>query len=255
MTLKEAVKNNFSRAARSYDAYSDVQDVCASALIEKMEELSFGNILDVGCGTGSYTAALRKKFPRASIKAVDISPDMVRIAREKFSGDPAEFVVADAETADLGGGFDLVTSNASFQWFDSPERALARFAGMTSFGGHIIFSTFGPATLSELNFSLKKMFGGGAETNSGNFIAGRRLKNILENNFRKVKVEERIYGQRYDSLLALFRKIKYSGARGYGVKENSFWTQGMMKELEKIYAAGFGGITATYQIFLCGGVK
>ncbi len=41
-------------------------------------------ILEVGCGTGTNTLKLLKRFPNAHITALDLSPDMLAIARKKL---------------------------------------------------------------------------------------------------------------------------------------------------------------------------
>jgi ubiquinone/menaquinone biosynthesis C-methylase UbiE len=56
-------------------------------------------VLDVGCGTGEGTLLLAREFPRAGIRGVDISAEMVRIAQGKVGLDPegrVAFKVGDA---------------------------------------------------------------------------------------------------------------------------------------------------------------
>jgi len=115
MVNKAIIKENFSKHAREYDQYSKVQNFCASKLINEIGCKQCHNILDLGCGTGNYTKLLRDKFPKSLIKAVDISRAMVEVSKEKLSNQKIEFIIADAEQFKLDNGFDLVTSNASFQ--------------------------------------------------------------------------------------------------------------------------------------------
>lgn len=44
------------------------------------------NILEVGCGTGKNLKALARRFPLAKITGVDVSTDMLAIARHQLSG-------------------------------------------------------------------------------------------------------------------------------------------------------------------------
>ena len=81
-----------------------------------MPEKEIKAILEVGCGSGNYTYLLRKVFNDSRIWAMDISDNMVRIARQKLPDNKTEFVTADAETAELEGSFDLITSNAALHW-------------------------------------------------------------------------------------------------------------------------------------------
>ncbi|MEZ5044340.1 MAG: class I SAM-dependent methyltransferase [Saprospiraceae bacterium] len=43
------------------------------------------NIMEVGCGTGFNLQNLAKRFPKAHLTGVDVSPDMLRIARQNNS--------------------------------------------------------------------------------------------------------------------------------------------------------------------------
>ncbi len=92
MIDKELIKRNFSRYAEYYDQYCSVQSLCARKLIEKnktdcirslLSKRASGplRILEIGCGTGNYTKLLIKRFPNAEIKALDISPAMIKIAK------------------------------------------------------------------------------------------------------------------------------------------------------------------------------
>ena len=164
MNTKEIIKRNFSRYARYYDNYSKIQDISGIGLLSELKSDGFRNILDVGCGTGNYTGLLRERFPFAKIKAIDISGEMIEIAREKLQNKAIEFMIKDAEKIDSIGiadpeeSFDLISSNVSFQWFADLEKALLNYKRLLKPGGTILFSTFGPLTFYELNNSLKDLF-------------------------------------------------------------------------------------------------
>ncbi|MCA9406584.1 MAG: methyltransferase domain-containing protein, partial [Candidatus Omnitrophica bacterium] len=52
--------------------------------------------LDLGSGTGMVTSQLKKNFPRSNITCVDISSNMINIARQRFDGQGTiEFIEAD----------------------------------------------------------------------------------------------------------------------------------------------------------------
>jgi ubiquinone/menaquinone biosynthesis C-methylase UbiE len=69
-------------------------------------------ILDIGSGTGEDTLLLAREFPRASVRGIDISGEMVRSAQGKIGLDPegrVAFRVADAASLPYGDeSFDLV---------------------------------------------------------------------------------------------------------------------------------------------------
>jgi ubiquinone/menaquinone biosynthesis C-methylase UbiE len=70
-------------------------------------------ILDMGCGIGQYTAALKERFPDAEVWGVDVGAPMVRYAHLRAArlGIGANFAQKLAEdTGFPDGHFDLVTS-------------------------------------------------------------------------------------------------------------------------------------------------
>ncbi|MFH1541403.1 MAG: malonyl-ACP O-methyltransferase BioC [Elusimicrobiota bacterium] len=253
------IKKNFSKYADHYDDYCSVQNHSAKVLVSKIKKnksaSSGEKILDIGCGTGNYTLLLKEKFIDANIKAVDISNKMVEIASKKTADNKIEFVVADAEIMELDEKFDIITSNASFQWFLNLEKSLAKYKKLLGNGCVIIFSIFGPKTFYELNASLKELLGKDINLSSCGFIEKGVLKKILKKNFNDVLVEEEIFQEKYDSLMQLLNKIRYTGTRGNGISVNSFWTHERINAIEEIYKKKFNNLTATYQIFYCQGKK
>lgn len=266
---KEIIVRNFSRYANLYDRYADVQRRAGVELLSQINgKCTFNKILEIGCGTGNYTLLLREKFKNAKIKALDICSEMVGIARQKLKDMGAEFIVADAEDANLGESFDFITSNACFQWFEDLEKSLMKYNGLLKENGAILFSIFGPSTFSELNVSLRCV-SKNVSVEANNFITKEKIEKILNKNFKGIKIKESIYQESFLRLKDLLCKIKYSGIRGSGTNGRIQFTNRILKDLEELYlhkfsatnrggsANHFGGkaIKATYQIFFCKGEK
>lgn len=250
---KGIIKRNFSRYARCYDEYAALQGAFALQLITKVGRGRFRKILDIGCGTGNYTRLLKDRFPFAEIKAVDISEEMIALAKDKLHDKRIEFIVRDAETIDFDENFDLITSNVSLQWFEDLEGTLGKYKNLLKRNGVILFSIFGSLTLHELNASLKELFKGASISSSG-FIDGDTLRGILKKYFKKISVEEDVLKEKHDSLWELLNKIKYSGTRGSGINGRNI-LRSEIAELERIYKRKFTNTAATYQVFYCRAVK
>jgi malonyl-CoA O-methyltransferase len=212
---KKTVARNFSGCALTYDRYADLQKQTGVELLALIKNNGIRNILEIGCGTGNYTLLLRKKFPDARIQAIDISDKMIEVASLKFPDMGIEFMAADAERADLEGGFDLITANASFQWFDDFAGTLGKYKYLLNPAGTILFSIFGPKTFRELNASLEEAFQG-VSAYSANFMAADTIKGILNKQFRQVKTEETRYEESFSSRGEIINKIKNSRIRGEG---------------------------------------
>ena len=253
MSNKEIIEKNFSKYAPYYDRYSTIQDLCAQQLASKINGRTFSRVLDIGCGTGNYTLALKEKLPNAKIKALDISGKMIDIAKKKLKDKDVEFIVGDGERIDIDESFDLVSSNATFQWFDNLKTSLTQYKIMLEKEGMILFSIFGPKTFCELDQALKRYFGQDKAIPSYNFTGKEGIEEILTKLFKKVSVEDIRYRERYDSLRGLLRAIKYTGTRGPGMNNGKFWTTKVINDLEKIYREDSPDLSATYQVFLCKG--
>ncbi len=97
----------------SLDLYAKVEDLLENQeaiaslygyYYETLSQISFKTLLDVGCGSGAYLAALQQHFPHIKAKGIDLSPVMATRARAKG---------VDAETVDLcelDGRFDVITA-------------------------------------------------------------------------------------------------------------------------------------------------
>jgi len=246
------IKDNFSRYAKHYDQYSSVQNLCAQGLINQIDLNGFSKILDVGCGTGNYTKLLQDKFPKAAIKAVDISYEMLKIAKNKLKAKNTEFILADAQRLKTKDKFDLISSNASFQWFEELDSTLEKYKGLLNNKGSIIFSVFGPDTFLELSKALEQYLGKTQPISASYFLKAKELEKLLRKHFSKVTVTEKSYKKEYKCLKDLLKHIKYTGTRGDNlVKAN--WTQNTIATLDQIYRDSFGEIIATYQVFFCRG--
>jgi malonyl-CoA O-methyltransferase len=213
-------------------------------------------ILEPGCGTGLYTRMLLDAFPDASVFGVDISAAMVRVAMRGIDDARAHFAVADAEEIATG-SYDLVTSNAAFQWFLSLPRTLARMASLLPGGGVLTFSFFGPETYAELDAALRasalrRGAHDGARVAAAAFHSREEISDALSAAFPRWDVAERRYHQEFPALADLLRSIRYTGTRGGGAGES--WTPGKLARVEEAYRERDGGIKATYQVFLCRGV-
>ncbi len=249
MVDKNIIKNNFSKYAKFYDKYSIIQNLCASKLISKIQTNGFKKILDIGCGTGNYTKLLRAKFPFAQIKAIDISKEMIELAKKKFPEDSIKFSIIDAEKIGFNEKFDFISSNATFQWFENLEKTLKRLKKILNKDGLISFSIFGPLTFYELDESLQLFGRQSVRVSASSFIGKEKIEKILKGIFGNFNIERQIYKEKFSSLKELLNRIKYTGTKGNGIR--SFWTANTISKIEDIYKEKFKNIIATYQVFFC----
>lgn len=153
MIDKQLVQKRFSERASTYDQFASVQKTMADELMHRIA-VPPKTILEIGCGTGHLTEKLRRAFPAAHLTAVDIAEGMIAVAKARL-GDDIVWRCADIETMELTERYDLIISNATFQWFNEAERTMARLFSSLHAGGQLLFSTFGARTFYELHTSFQ----------------------------------------------------------------------------------------------------
>jgi SAM-dependent methyltransferase len=100
-----------------------------------------GRVLDAGTGCG-YGARLLKAGGAACVQAIDIHPEALRLARERYGGEGIEFLVDDCqELGRVAGPFDLVTSFENIEHLAEPERFLAAAGRVLAPNGALVVST------------------------------------------------------------------------------------------------------------------
>lgn len=239
-----------------YEEYAHVQRLSAADLMEftrkGLDEERIRKILEPGCGTGLYTRALLDAFPHAAIEGIDISEAMVRQARERTADPRARFRIADAED-DVFGKYDLITSNATFQWFHSFDRTIQRMGSILHRAGSLSFTYFGPKTFAELDEALldTREDGEAERTAASRFFSKDRVEASLSVMFSGAQVTERTYHWEFRDLAELLRSIRHTGTGGGTPRRG--WSVGRLSRVERAYRERFGGIRATYQVFFCRG--
>lgn len=93
-------------------------------------ELGGLRVLDLACGSGTYTRALRQRGA-SRVVGVDISPEMIREARAQEEREPLglEYHVADATRLQRLGEFDLVTAAYLLNYAQSREDLVRMLRG------------------------------------------------------------------------------------------------------------------------------
>ncbi|GHE70037.1 MULTISPECIES: class I SAM-dependent methyltransferase [Streptomyces] len=96
-----------------------------------------GDLLDLGCGTGSLSLLAAEAGHR--VTGVDTSPAMLDRARAKLAGRDAEFLRGDAAAPPVGGRrFDAVLVRHVLWTLPDPAAALRHWRGLLRSGGRMV---------------------------------------------------------------------------------------------------------------------
>jgi SAM-dependent methyltransferase len=104
-------------------------------------------ILDVGCGTGSMTAALARRGDHAAIVGIDVSEAYVTFARTHNVDQRITFEIADATALPYATGqFDRAVSQLVLQFLPDPYPAVMEMRRVVRSGGVVaacVWDSFG----------------------------------------------------------------------------------------------------------------
>ena len=110
-------------------------------------------VLDVGCGTGQATRDAARVAVNGSALGVDLSSQMIALARETAAGeglDNVEFRHADAQILPFeAGGFDAVISRMGSMFFGDPVAAFTNLHRALRPGGRLTLLTWQGVTDNE----------------------------------------------------------------------------------------------------------
>ena len=136
MIDKREVIAFFDRCAPAWDAGMVRHAPVIEAILDNAGVGSGMRVLDVACGTGVLFPDYLARG--ASVTGIDISPEMARIAAEKFAGEPrVQVLCGDVEEAVFSQPFDVVMVYNAFPHFPDPARLIARLGRRVKPGGRL----------------------------------------------------------------------------------------------------------------------
>lgn len=130
---KKDVIEFFDRMAPQWDADMIRHDDVIATILDNAGVKPGVRVLDVACGTGVLTPDYLNRGVE-SVTGVDISPEMIRIAREKFPQNNVRFLCADVENAPLE-EYDVIMVYNAFPHFPEPEELIKSLVGHLAIGG------------------------------------------------------------------------------------------------------------------------
>lgn len=152
---RRQLRRSFGRAASRYTEAAALQREVEARLLDQLAYLDDRQpqrILDLGSGPGRAAGAMKKRWPKADVIAVDAALPMLReVPRHTRFWRPVRRVNADVSKLPFADqSTDLIFSSLCLQWLDDLPAVLSEFRRVLRPGGLLLFSTFGPETLSEL---------------------------------------------------------------------------------------------------------
>jgi malonyl-CoA O-methyltransferase len=148
----QQIRRAFGRAAGTYSQHAALQREVEDRLLERLDYYAGkpARVLDIGCGPGRGSVALRKRFASARVIALDLALPMLRRLKPGWRR-PLARVCADARALPLAdASIDVLFSNLCIQWIDDLPALFGECRRVLRPGGYLAVSTFGIDTLHEL---------------------------------------------------------------------------------------------------------
>jgi len=125
----ERIWAHFEGEAKEFDiiiqklipGYNEMIDALVSILpFSKESEFS---LMDLGCGTGTISKAVRKSYPKAAVTCVDIAGKMLEIAKDKIGG-KVNCIQADFNSFDFKERYELILSSLALHHLENDDDKL-----------------------------------------------------------------------------------------------------------------------------------
>ncbi len=146
----EIVRNEYATEdglRARWSAYRELTGLTAPEIaFRAVEEITPGRLLEVGCGWGEFSARVASELG-VEVVAIDISPRMVALARERG----VDARVGDVQNLPFdNGAFECVAANWMLYHVPDLDRGLAELARVLTPGGRLVAATNGLRHLGEL---------------------------------------------------------------------------------------------------------
>lgn len=131
---KKKIIDFFDSYASSWDETMQIREDVISDILGLAEIGENTEVLDVASGTGVLFPFYEKLG--ASVTGIDISPEMVKVAKSKFP--EAELICADVEVYDFKKKFDVIMIHNAFPHFPDGESLIRHLSVFLKKSGRLV---------------------------------------------------------------------------------------------------------------------
>ena len=220
---KDLIKQRFCRKLDSYNENARIQKQMAEKLINNFlpKKTKYQKVLEIGYGTGLLTEYAVNNLSYKSYTAIDIVSDCSDYIKAinpdiKFvSCDIEEYINSDNKK------YDLIISNASFQWIENLPDFIEKLIQKLDNGGILLFSAFGGENYREIFY-----------------VTGKTLPYLSKTQFEeKLKkhtplIEEEVRVMAFKTPLDVLKHIQNTGVNAIS---SEVWTKKDLINFEKEY--------------------
>ena len=219
---KELIKKRFGKKLGQYNENARIQKKMAEKLIKMLSsDYECSDILEIGCGTGLLTEYSVNNLSYKTYTAIDIVPDCEKYIKEinsqiEFISDDIEkYIVSDNKK------YDLIISNAAFQWIDNVTAFVDKLAEKLNNDGILLFSLFGTENFREIFYVTGKTLP---------YLSKKEYEEKLEK--YNPLIEEEAWVMAFKTPQEVLRHIQNTGVNALS---SEVWTKRDLINFEKEY--------------------
>lgn len=208
------VAHAFSQAAKNYDDVAGLQRLAADKLLLKSKNAHFGDVLDIGSGTGYVSSQLASIDNVDSVTGLDIAEGMLERAKVLHHSTKLSWQLGDAQhlmahLPDCEGHYDLVISSLAIQWCQNLDAVFEGVANCLKDDGVFYCATLGPDTLYQLKWAWSQV---DDYQHVNDFVGAEQVRASLENYFSDIEIEQEPIQLEFPTVQQLINGLKKLGA-------------------------------------------
>lgn len=132
----EAIRNFFDQRASVWDEVNERNEDHIRRILDAAKIGEGNRVLDVACGTGVLILDYLARGAELVV-GVDISSEMIRIAKSKITDPRVMFINDDIDNIGEGFSFDRVMVYNAFPHFVDPKELIRKISGIVKPGGTV----------------------------------------------------------------------------------------------------------------------
>lgn len=228
--------------SNQYMKFADERLQPSKDLISRLDGCKPENILDLGCGTGISTYALKERFRTADITGADASDNMLEKARKSYPDINFRKCILPQQLDEISGKYDLIFSNACIHWIPEQEKLIEAVIEKLNHGGTLAVQLpyIQEAPFYRILYRLidKKWHKLSSIRNFYNLLPEQYF-DLLSTYNVDFRIWETVYYHTVSSYSGIIEWYKGSGLRPYlealDNDEREAFTADILNEIEKTY--------------------
>lgn len=231
-TDPKIIKKHFKKSIDKYSENAVVQKITAEKMSTLLDNKYFDRILEIGAGTGFLTEQLSKHITFKEYYANDLVEKSEKFVKNYIPD--IKFFYGDFRRINFNQKFDLIASNAVFQWFEHLDKVFDYCKNLLKPDGILVFSTFSPENFKE----FKDISGLGLE-----YKSFEEITQLLAKDFEILKTEQFEQILTFDNPLKILTHMKNTGVNSLSDKT---WGILKIKNFCNEYSKKYPDLQLTY---------